>query len=577
MSINSDDEFALFRGAPLQTSEPVEAPGLEDDEIRKLERKIFGANPEPEGTGRPLVLIIDDDRNVRESLKIALNTNYRTTLCASGQEGVEVVHAGVSAVILDIKMEEKDGFETFKEIKQKFLHLPIIFHTAYQELKNPYEVINEYRPFGYISKEGSFRELLDTLNSAVEYYRQIHRNKSLLIRLRDQNTELEDKNSELKIKSELLQTYSNRVMTLLKSTKEMSVSREAQAAISVAASYILNSINAFDETTPVRVYMPDPFLRDENIAHSFLMTAGNIDNPASENVTDAERDMLRDVDGLTAGENRILVAATYEGRRHAIFSFENRVPDDLDEEEQFFISGILNSLALALENVRNLEQQRMVTIGQMASGIVHDVKNNVAIIKGFAELADDADLDAPTRQEYLALITKNADQLSGMALDILDFSRGRVELDKRSYDLGEYLEEVAGFLGPLFAENQVEFEHRLTREASLNFDGERFRRVIQNIAGNACDAMAAAAGGGKFTLEIAQDENRTLFHFRDDGPGIAQEIQDTIFQPFVTHGKSHGTGLGMAMVKSIVDAHGGEISFTTQPGGGTEFVVSLPA
>jgi len=93
-------------------------------------------------------------------------------------------------------MEGKDGFQTFTEIKKKFSHLPIIFHSAYQYLKDPYDVMNEYRPFGYISKEGDPKKLLNTVVSAIEYNRQIRKNEILVDDLQSLNTTLEDKVTE---------------------------------------------------------------------------------------------------------------------------------------------------------------------------------------------------------------------------------------------------------------------------------------------------------------------------------------------------------------------------------------------
>jgi len=142
---------------------------------------------------KPTLLIIDDDGGIRDSLELALKKKFNTVLCSNGADGVEAASDQIHCVILDVKMDGKDGFQTFTEIKQKFSHLPIIFHSAYQDLKNPYEIMNDYRPFGYINKEGSFRELLDTINSAVGYYTQVMRNQKLVTELTQLNDELEDK------------------------------------------------------------------------------------------------------------------------------------------------------------------------------------------------------------------------------------------------------------------------------------------------------------------------------------------------------------------------------------------------
>ena len=131
-------------------------------------------------TTKPLILIVDDDANVREALKITLGKKYDLIVCASGNEAIEKVNLPFFAVILDIKMEGKNGFETFIEIKKKKLYIPIIFHSAYQDLKNPYEIMNEFRPFGYVVKGADSKKLLDTLEAAVDYYNQINQNSILV-------------------------------------------------------------------------------------------------------------------------------------------------------------------------------------------------------------------------------------------------------------------------------------------------------------------------------------------------------------------------------------------------------------
>jgi two-component system cell cycle response regulator len=139
------------------------------------------------------ILIIDDDPSIRESLETALNDTFETILCTNGDEGIQAVNSNVDAVILDIKMEGKDGFETFRETREKHLYVPIIYHSAYQDLKSPYEIMNEFRPFGFISKGQGFAELSSLLNSAVAYHRKIIENQTLLGELKELNASLEDK------------------------------------------------------------------------------------------------------------------------------------------------------------------------------------------------------------------------------------------------------------------------------------------------------------------------------------------------------------------------------------------------
>ena len=177
--MTTQDEFALFRGTVEHIKENSDRENNSSSSKPKSEKKVLFHS-------KPTVLVIDDDLNVREALKITLGKKYEIVLCSNGEEGVNSVNSEVCAVILDIKMEGKNGFDTFLEIKEINAYIPILFHSAYQDIKNPFEIMNEFRPFGYIVKGEDGKRLLTTLDSAVEYYLQINKNAILLEKLKVQ-------------------------------------------------------------------------------------------------------------------------------------------------------------------------------------------------------------------------------------------------------------------------------------------------------------------------------------------------------------------------------------------------------
>jgi PAS domain S-box-containing protein len=170
-------------------------PALSGESIESYLSEI---DAHSDGGIKPTILIIDDDSTIRESLKNSLEKKYNLILCESGEEGIEKVNSSTFCVILDVKVNGKNGFNTFVEIKKKYLNLPIIFHSAYQDMKNPYEVMNDYHPFAYVVKQGDSRELLDTLAVAVVYYLQINKNILLIKQLQKMNQELEKSKKKYK-------------------------------------------------------------------------------------------------------------------------------------------------------------------------------------------------------------------------------------------------------------------------------------------------------------------------------------------------------------------------------------------
>jgi DNA-binding NtrC family response regulator len=145
------------------------------DEFRNFKARL-GATP---ATVRPLVLIIDDDPTIRASLELALSRQYSVQCCSSADEGVAALNPTVSVILLDVKMADKDGFAAYDELRAKDAGVPIIFHSAYQDLKNPYEIMNRYRPFGYITKGSESALLKSMLADAVRHREESQRARQL--------------------------------------------------------------------------------------------------------------------------------------------------------------------------------------------------------------------------------------------------------------------------------------------------------------------------------------------------------------------------------------------------------------
>ena len=230
------DEFDIFK----QPSTSILS--LSDSAVKldnHSSNEVLFSNPLLNREKKPTLLIIDDDASVRDSLAYALEEYYELIFCASGEDGIAKANAEISAVVLDIKMQGKDGFQTFTEIKQKHNHLPIIFHSAYQDLKDPYEIMNEFHPFGYINKQGSAKELSTMVSSAVEYNEQFRQNEVLLKQVQQLNTGLEQKVAEK------TQSLTHALADLVENNKALELAR--QAAVDAAESKALFLANMSHE------------------------------------------------------------------------------------------------------------------------------------------------------------------------------------------------------------------------------------------------------------------------------------------------------------------------------------------
>lgn len=140
---------------------------------------------------RPVVVVIDDDASIRSSLGQVLREKYEVRTCVDGLDGVRAVDKNTGCVILDVRMPNHDGFWVCKHLRKRDPDVPIIFHSAYQDLKDPYEVINEFHPFGYIVKGDTLAALLQLVAKAVKHSERLREGRRTLERLRDAREQIQ--------------------------------------------------------------------------------------------------------------------------------------------------------------------------------------------------------------------------------------------------------------------------------------------------------------------------------------------------------------------------------------------------
>jgi signal transduction histidine kinase len=168
---------------------------------------------------------------------------------------------------------------------------------------------------------------------------------------------------------------------------------------------------------------------------------------------------------------------------------------------------------------------------------------------------------------------RQVDRFVNMTQEILDFSRGVSALSLQETEFGELMEMVLMFIEKDLTKRNVNLIRDVQFTGKVFVDADKLMRVFYNIAGNAADAMPL---GGKLTVKSCQRGDTVMIEFSDTGIGMPPEIKAKIFEPFVTYGKKHGTGLGMAIVKKIIDDHKGTIEIDSVLGKGTSVRLFLP-
>jgi len=230
--------------------------------------------------------------------------------------------------------------------------------------------------------------------------------------------------------------------------------------------------------------------------------------------------------------------------------------------------------SLALTQQQLLHAERLATIGRMASSISHDLRHPLTAIVANSEFLCNGKLDGKQREELYQEIRTAVDQTTDLIDSLLEFSRARESLRRVYGSLEESIEHAV-----LTVRTRPEFHGvniDLSREGPSEgwFDPQELERVFTNLLLNACQAVPLEAG--KVEVNLRQAGNGVEVRIIDNGPGVPEPIRDKLFEPFISHGKQNGTGLGLVVVQKIFRDHGGDVSLESSEPGRTVFKLVLP-
>jgi signal transduction histidine kinase len=217
---------------------------------------------------------------------------------------------------------------------------------------------------------------------------------------------------------------------------------------------------------------------------------------------------------------------------------------------------------------------QLASLGQLAAGLAHEIKNPLAGIQGALELLRDDTRDAETARLYGEMLAE-LERVDGILRRLLESARPAPLRCART-DVGRLLAETADLLRPSLRRRRVEL--RAESPAGLpeaRLDAAKLRQVLVNLIQNAAEAMPENGGHVVVRASAFPDPPALVVAVEDDGPGIESENLGRLFEPFFTT-KFSGTGLGLAISKSIVEQHGGRIEVSSARGRGTTFLLVLP-
>jgi PAS domain S-box-containing protein len=249
-----------------------------------------------------------------------------------------------------------------------------------------------------------------------------------------------------------------------------------------------------------------------------------------------------------------------------------------DRGQRIGTVGVLHDLTEQVETQRRLiHREKLASLGEMAAGVAHEIRNPLGGIKMATNLLSSPEVDGnPLSQEMARSILSGIGEIEGIINNLLDWTRD-ARLERNEYELHRILDPVVEAAATEGRARGVLVGYgRLEREVVAAVDGQKLRQVFTNVMKNALEAIEPRRGAGRVTVDLFVEGERAVVEIVDDGVGISPGDWDKIFLPFFTT-KPAGTGLGMSIVKKIVDLHAGDIAIESAPGRGTRVRISLPA
>ena len=249
----------------------------------------------------------------------------------------------------------------------------------------------------------------------------------------------------------------------------------------------------------------------------------------------------------------------------------------LKDEDGVFLGNVL--LFKDLTEVRALRRevarsQRLASVGRLAAGVAHEIRNPLSSIKGFATYFKQRYPDRPQDQQTADIMIQEVDRLNRVVGQLLEFARP-VPVKPKPVSLQALLDDSIKLIRNRAAEKNISIQtQNNSRMDEVRIDPDRINQVLLNLYLNAIDSMES---GGELKVEISCDGQRrnVVIQVSDTGRGISREDLSKIFEPYFTT-KSTGTGLGLAIAHNIIEAMGGKINVESQKEVGTTFTVALP-
>lgn len=250
---------------------------------------------------------------------------------------------------------------------------------------------------------------------------------------------------------------------------------------------------------------------------------------------------------------------------------------EFSEHDEELLNMISINAAIAIQNAELVEKlltaERVSSLGKMTNFLIQDIKKPVLVSKRYTEHLRSKSL-APDITQLVDMILTELTQVSDLVQTTSSYAEGKTILRTAVTGINAALQDFIGRIEQYVVSRKCRIDFDPDKEINVKLDSKEFYQCFMHIVKNACDAMP---DGGVLKVKTKIIDKEVQIIFEDQGLGIPESFIDKIFEPFMTHGKKEGAGLGLSITKKIVEAHQGKIEARSTLGAGAEFIITLPA
>ena len=519
------------------------------------------------------ILVTDDKEEERYLAETILKgSGYEVVTAINGAEALEKLRAeGFDMIISDVLMPVMDGFRLCQECKEdeKLKDIPFIFYTATYKDEGDEMLASKVGAYRYILKPIEPEEFIKLIQ---DVFRDLDKGK------------VGQKKLGVKKEKEVLRLYSERLIAKLENkmleleydiTERKQMERKLLESEERYRSVIENAHDMIQSVTPDGrfIFVNPAWLQTLGYTEAELsdLNVFNIIHP--ESLAHCQKLFAK----VMHGESLKNIQATFIAKDGSEVLVEGSAAPRYVGSDIVATQGIFHDIT----ERRKMEEQLIVTdrlasIGELSSGVAHELNNPLTSVIGFSDLLLDRDLPNDLRQD-LEIINREAKRTAGVVKNLLTFAR-KHETERSSVNINNIIEKVLELRAYEQKVNNVEVNTRFASDLpEIMADGFRLQQVFINIIINAEHFMIETHKRGTMTITTERAGDIIRVSFSDDGPGIAKENMGHVFDPFFTTKEvGKGTGLGLSISYGIITEHGGKIYAKSELDKGATFVIELP-